>query len=59
MRRHRFLAMLHDDQGQSLVEYALIIGFVSIAAVGALHLLGTQVNNTLFNTAVNAMTGIP
>jgi len=40
-----------EDAGQSMVEYALILAIVSIAAVGALALLGPQVVN-----AINAVT---
>jgi len=57
--RQLFLALLHDDRGQSVLEYALIISLVSVAAFASLKFLGTKVNNTLFNTALNAMSGIP
>ncbi len=42
-----FTAMLYDDRGQGLVEYALIIALVSIVAIAALRLLGGRANNTL------------
>jgi Flp pilus assembly pilin Flp len=35
-------ARIHDEQGQALVEYALILMFVSITAI-ALTPVGTQV----------------
>jgi Flp pilus assembly pilin Flp len=35
------------EQGQALVEYALILSLVSLVSVGALSLLGTNVNNAL------------
>jgi pilus assembly protein Flp/PilA len=35
------------DEGQALVEYALILGLVSIVAIGALTLLGTNINDIL------------
>jgi pilus assembly protein Flp/PilA len=38
-----------DEQGQGLVEYALIIALVSIALVIALGALGTQVGSTFSN----------
>jgi pilus assembly protein Flp/PilA len=44
-------AFLRDDSGQGLVEYALIIALVSIAALIALKALGNKANNTLSNAA--------
>jgi pilus assembly protein Flp/PilA len=35
------------DEGQGLVEYALIIALVSIVAIVALQFLGQSANNTL------------
>jgi pilus assembly protein Flp/PilA len=49
-----FTAMLYDDAGQGLVEYALIIALVSIVAIAALRLLGGRANNALSN-ASNAL----
>ncbi len=42
----------NEDRGQSMVEYALILAVISIAAVGALALLAPQVTN-----AINTVTG--
>jgi Flp pilus assembly pilin Flp len=41
----------HD--GQALVEYALILMLVALVCVGALQLIGTNVNN-----ALNAIAGL-
>jgi pilus assembly protein Flp/PilA len=46
-----FISMLRNDEGQGLVEYALIIALVSIVAIAALKLLGNKANNTLTNAA--------
>jgi pilus assembly protein Flp/PilA len=35
------------EEGQGLVEYALILSLVSIAAVGALTALGVSINGIL------------
>ena len=43
--------MLLDDEGQGLVEYALIVALVSVVAIVALRLLGTRANATLTNAA--------
>jgi pilus assembly protein Flp/PilA len=44
-------AMLRDDAGQGLVEYALIIALVAITAIVALKFLGAKASNTLNNVA--------
>jgi pilus assembly protein Flp/PilA len=39
------------EEGQALVEYALILALVSIAAITALTLVGTNVTNILNSVA--------
>ena len=41
---------LTDDSAQGLVEYALILTFVALAAIVALRLLGGNVSNSLNNS---------
>jgi pilus assembly protein Flp/PilA len=41
------------SDGQALVEYALILMLVALVCVGALQLIGTNVNN-----ALNAIAGL-
>ncbi len=49
---HAFLAMVtRDDRGQGLVEYALIVFLVGVAAIAAMTLLGSKANNSLNNSA--------
>ena len=43
------------EDGQAMVEYALILGLVSVVAIGALTLIGQDVNGVL--TAVQAALG--
>jgi len=38
-----------EEEGQTLVEYALIIALVSIALVAALSLLATSIGNVFAN----------
>jgi pilus assembly protein Flp/PilA len=38
---------LAADEGQALVEYALILGLIAIAAVTILSALGTDINGLL------------
>ncbi len=46
-------AMLINEDGQGLVEYALIIALVSIVAIAALRTLGNKASNSLTNAANN------
>jgi pilus assembly protein Flp/PilA len=48
------MAVLRDDRGQGLVEYALVIALVSLVAISALKFLGAKASNTL-NNAANAV----
>jgi Flp pilus assembly pilin Flp len=46
IRMYLALAALRDgEEGQAMVEYALILALVSVAAVGILSLLGTSVSS--------------
>lgn len=54
----KFLKMLwHDEAGQDLAEYAILIGLIAIVVIGTITLLGTNLN-TIFTTLATAMTGI-
>ena len=46
---HRLRAMLHgnEDDGQGLVEYALILGFIAIVVVIALKFLQPNISTSL------------
>ena len=46
--------MRNDEEGQGLVEYALILSLVSIASIGALTLLGTSIGG-VFDTVTGAL----
>jgi pilus assembly protein Flp/PilA len=49
MRLYLTLTSLRDgEEGQAMVEYALILALVSVAAVGILSVLGTSVSS-IFN----------
>lgn len=41
---------INDEEGQDLVEYALLLGFVALAAVAVLTTIGTNIN-ALFGSA--------
>jgi pilus assembly protein Flp/PilA len=48
------LALLKDDEGASLVEYALIVALVSVVAIAGLKLLGSNANTAL-SAAANSI----
>lgn len=44
----KLIARLRDrEEGQALVEYALILALIAVVSIGALTLLGTNVNAIL------------
>jgi Flp pilus assembly pilin Flp len=44
------ISVVRDDRGQGLVEYALIIALVSLAAISALAFFGQRDKNSLSNS---------
>ena len=44
-----------DTQGQDLVEYALMVGLVAVAAVAVVPQMATQIN-TIFNKVTVTLT---
>jgi pilus assembly protein Flp/PilA len=48
LKTQLWLAGLRDrEEGQSLVEYALILALISVVAIGALTAIGTNVDARL------------
>ena len=41
----------HDEEGQGLAEYALILALIAVVAIIALIFLGTQISGVLNNVA--------
>lgn len=52
----RFRALVHDDKGQDLIEYALLAGLISLVAVGAMTSAGTEVRG-IWDSIVGALEG--
>jgi pilus assembly protein Flp/PilA len=44
---HLVARLRSEDEGQTLVEYALILALVSIVAIGTLAALGVKINGVL------------
>ena len=41
--------LIVEESGQDLIEYALLAGFISLIAVGAITAVGTGVNQVYVN----------
>lgn len=54
----RVRALVRDDRGQDLIEYALLAGLISLIAVVAMTGAGTQVNR-VWEGIEAALTGVP
>ena len=50
----KMLNKMQDEEGQGLVEYALIIVLVAIVVIAALTLLGSRVSS-VFNNIVQTL----
>jgi pilus assembly protein Flp/PilA len=50
----KFFSRLRSEEGQAMVEYALILGLVSVVSILALTAIGTNVN-TLFGIIRDAL----
>ena len=42
---------VNDDEGQDLLEYALLVALIALVAFGAVKLAGTNVNSIFNNIA--------
>lgn len=57
--KNLFTRFVREDQGQDLIEYALLAGFISLVAVTAITNVGTGVNKVYgnINTQVASIPG--
>lgn len=51
--KNLFLNLVRDEQGQDLIEYALLATFVSLVAIVGATALGTALNNWYGQVANN------
>ena len=42
----RMRALVNNEEGQDLLEYALLVSLIALVAVGAITLAGTNVNTS-------------
>jgi pilus assembly protein Flp/PilA len=55
IRARLAVAALRDrEEGQALVEYALLLSLIAVVSIGILTILGTQVSN-IFQSVSNAL----
>jgi Flp pilus assembly pilin Flp len=50
------MKFLKDEEGQDLVEYALLLTFLALAAIGILPALGSSINK-IFSSASSSLQG--
>jgi pilus assembly protein Flp/PilA len=53
-----FYALRDREEGQAMVEYALILALVSVVSIIALTAIGTNVN-AIFDAVQNALGNVP
>ena len=46
---NRLCAIVRNEEGQDLIEYALLVGLISLVAVAAIGLAGGSVNTIFTN----------
>ena len=54
----RFRALLHDDEGQDLIEYALLAGLIALVSTLALTNAGTEVKG-IWEDIEGALADVP
>ena len=48
-----FLEMWHDDQGQDIAEYAVMLAVILVIVLGTVKLIGTNANTVFSRVASN------
>ena len=54
---NRMRALISDESGQDMLEYALLTALIALAAVGAIRAAGTQVNSIFTNVSTSLSSG--
>jgi pilus assembly protein Flp/PilA len=54
----KFIARFRKEDGQAMVEYALILALVSVVSILALTAIGTNVN-AIFEAIRDALAAVP
>jgi len=48
------MSMLRDDEGATLVEYGILIGFIALVCIAAITIIGQNLS-TFFNTVAGSI----
>ena len=51
------IRFVREDEGQDLVEYALLITFIALACIVGMQQLGTAINNRYQSISTSLQTG--
>ena len=52
--KHLLRRLWHEESGQDLTEYALLLVLIALAAIAAMSAVGVAIN-TVFSNAVNGL----
>jgi pilus assembly protein Flp/PilA len=55
--KYSIASFFRDEQGQDLVEYALLIAFIALACIIGLQNLGSAINQT-YNSISSSLSGV-
>ena len=54
----KVIVFLNDENGPTVVEYAVMVALIIVVSIAAITTLGTKVSGTFSNTANNVTAGI-
>jgi pilus assembly protein Flp/PilA len=51
--KNLLMGLWHDENGQDLTEYALLLALIALGAIGAMKTIAGTINNVFSNAAGN------
>jgi pilus assembly protein Flp/PilA len=54
-----FKSFVKDETGAALVEYGLLVGLIAVVCIGAVTVLGTQIDGVFCTIVTDIHTAIP
>ncbi len=49
--KSKILSLVHDEQGQDIAEYAVMLAVILVIVVGTIRLIGSNANNVFSSVA--------